>query len=321
MSNLDLKKFNRILSIYMQLQSRNWITAEQLSERYEVSIRTIYRDIKSLEAAGVPIFNEVGKGYALVDGYKMPPTLFTKHEALSFAAAERLMQKYVDGPMSHHFSSALHKMKAVLKSNEKESVSVLEDQLLMIASEKTSTNKDSIVLTALFESISNKKKIEIEYVKINSKQGEVRLLEPIGVFHENEYWYFMAFCYLRNDYRQFRIDRVKKIHVLTDGFDIKHKSLSHFITEKQNELPQTQEIVIAVNKELASYLHWERAHFGFVREEVFDDVIKMYFETAHTIYFARWFLMFADFSKIIEPDYLKIEVASLAERVFKNSMK
>ena len=321
MSNLDLKKFNRILSIYMQLQSRNWITAEQLSERYEVSIRTIYRDIKSLEAAGVPIFNEVGKGYALVDGYKMPPTLFTKHEALSFAAAERLMQKYVDGPMSHHFSSALHKMKAVLKSNEKESVSVLEDQLLMIASEKTSTNKDSIVLTALFESISNKRKVEISYVKINNKQEEVRLLEPIGVFHEHEYWYFMAFCYLRNDYRQFRIDRVKKIHVLTDGFDIKHKSLSHFITEKQNELPQTQEIVIAVNKELASYLHWERAHFGFVREEVFDDVIKMYFETAHTIYFARWFLMFADFSKIIEPNYLKIEVASLAERVFKNSIK
>jgi len=119
MSNLDLKKFNRILSIYMQLQAKNWITAQQFADRYDVSVRTIYRDIKSLEAAGVPIFNQVGKGYALVDGYKMPPTLFTKHEALSFAAAERLMQKYVDGPMSHHFSSALHKMKAVLKSTEK----------------------------------------------------------------------------------------------------------------------------------------------------------------------------------------------------------
>lgn len=321
MASLDLKKFNRILAIYMQLQSRNWITAQQLSERYEVSIRTIYRDVKSLEEAGIPIYNETGKGYALVDGYKMPPTLFTKHEALSFAAAERLMQKYVDGLMSYNFSSALHKMKAVLKNNEKESVSVLEDQLLMIASEKTLNNKDSIVLTALFESISNKKKIEIEYVKINSKQGEVRLLEPIGVFHENEYWYFMAFCYLRNDYRQFRIDRVKKIQILAENFELKHKSLNHFISEKQNELPQIEQIVIAVNKELATYLHWERAHFGFIKEEVFDDVIQMYFETTHTIYFARWFLMFADFSKIIQPDFLKNEVARLAESAFKNSAK
>ena len=103
MSEFDVKKFNRILSIYVQLQSRNRITAQQFSNRYQVSVRTIYRDTKALENAGVPIYNEQGKGYALVEGYKIPPTIFTKDEAFSFVIAEKLMEKYADKKMSFNF--------------------------------------------------------------------------------------------------------------------------------------------------------------------------------------------------------------------------
>ena len=119
MSSLDTKKFDRILNIYVQLQSRNWITAQQFANRYEVSVRTIYRDIKALENAGVPVYNEPGKGFALVDGYRIPPTIFTKEEAMSFAIAEKLVEKFADKKLSFDFSSALHKMKAILRTNEK----------------------------------------------------------------------------------------------------------------------------------------------------------------------------------------------------------
>src|SRR5690554_8062732 len=128
MSQLDVKKFNRILNIYVQLQSRNWITAQQFAHRYDVSIRTIYRDIKALENAGVPVYNEPGKGYALVEGYKIPPTIFTKEEALSFVIAEKLVEKFEDKKMSFNLSGAVNKLEAVLRTSEKENVARSEER-------------------------------------------------------------------------------------------------------------------------------------------------------------------------------------------------
>ncbi len=180
MSELDVKKFNRILSIYVQLQSRNRITAQQFANRYPVSVRTIYRDTKALENAGVPIYNEQGKGYALVEGYKIPPTIFTKDEAFSFVIAEKLMEKYADKKMSFNFSSALYKMKAVLRSSEKENVALIEDQFLIFDTESNETSNE--VLSVLLESIVSKTQIEILYQKPGDNKADKRLLEPIGIF-------------------------------------------------------------------------------------------------------------------------------------------
>src|SRR5690554_432807 len=313
MSQLDIKKFNRILNIYVQLQSRNWITAQQFADRYDVSIRTIYRDIKALENAGVPIYNEPGKGYALVEGYKIPPTIFTKEEALSFVIAEKLVEKFADKKMSFNFSAALHKMKAVLRTSEKENVALIEDRYLIFNT--SSTENSTEVLSVLLDSIISKMQIEIEYQKPGSDQADKRLLEPIGIFYENDYWYFMAFCHLRNNYRQFRIDRVKQVLKTNNPYIKEHKSLGYFLKQKNAAESEKVLVKIRASKKTVHYFNWDKNSYGFISEKEINDSIEMTFETTIKLdYFARWFLMYSTEAEIIEPNELKQKVTDLLHR-------
>ncbi len=312
MSSLDTKKFDRILNIYVQLQSRNWITAQQFANRYEVSVRTIYRDMKALENAGVPVYNEPGKGFALVDGYRIPPTIFTKEEAMSFAIAEKLVGKFADKKLSFDFSSALHKMKAILRTSEKENVALIEDQYVIFDS---SSSENSEVLSVLLSCIVEKVQLEIFYQKPASDQAERRLLEPIGIFYENDYWYFMAFCYLRNDYRQFRIDRVKQLTKTITLFKNEHQPLEYFLNRKKTvELPKNT-IKIVVPKKMAHYFNWDKNSYGFVSDKEIDSQVEMTFETSLKLeYFARWLLMFSDEATVVEPLKLKQIMGDLLQK-------
>src|SRR5690606_32751984 len=130
--SVDIKKrFDRIVNILIQLQSKRVVKAQELADRFEVSLRTIYRDIKSLEQAGVPLIGEAGTGYSIMEGYRLPPVSFSREEALSFVATEKLAQKFLDKESSQRYSAALLKIKAILKSNDKDLLSNMEDQIVM----------------------------------------------------------------------------------------------------------------------------------------------------------------------------------------------
>ncbi len=119
-------RFDRIVAILIQLQSRKIVKAKDLAERFGVTLRTIYRDIKTLDSAGVPIIGEAGSGYTIMEGYRLPPVMFTPEEAGSFVAAEKLMEKFTDQLMSSHFTKAMFKIKSVLRSDEKNMIANLE---------------------------------------------------------------------------------------------------------------------------------------------------------------------------------------------------
>jgi len=268
--------------------------------------------MKALENAGVPVYNEPGKGFALVDGYRIPPTIFTKEEAMSFAIAEKLVGKFADKKLSFDFSSALHKMKAILRTSEKENVALIEDQYVIFDS---SSSENSEVLSVLLSCIVEKVQLEIFYQKPASDQAERRLLEPIGIFYENDYWYFMAFCYLRNDYRQFRIDRVKQLTKTITLFKNEHQPLEYFLNRKKTvEIPKNT-IKIVVPKKMAHYFNWDKNSYGFVSDKEIDSQVEMTFETSLKLeYFARWLLMFSDEATVVEPLKLKQIMGDLLQK-------
>ena len=306
------KRFDRILAIYMHLQAKPVVTAAALAEKYEVSLRTIYRDIRSLMQAGIPIYGEAGNGYSLVEGYKMPPLQFSREEALSFVAAEKLVEKYTDKNLAHHFTTAMLKMKAILRGNEKEHVALLGDNFLVRGGRHQFNEKLTHGTNTLIESIAEKKCVEIYYSKPSDKAPEKREIEAVGIFVESKFWYVLAFCKLRNDYRQFRLDRISNIRKLADGFGKEHPELSFFLN-KRHEMPTTK-VVVQVNREMARYMEWDRHYFGFQKEVVTDSYVEMHFESIHVERgFARWYMMFADKGKIIEPESLKGTVKQLLE--------
>ena len=310
----ELNRFDRTLSILILLQSKKLVRAQEIAERFGVSLRTIYRDIKSLEAAGVPVIGEAGAGYTIMEGYRLPPVMFTKEEAGSFVAAEKLMKKFTDAGLGKYFESAMNKVKSVLKGKEKEWVAALEKQVWAESSGELFNKNVPNALEILFNSIGEQKQAFLLYHTLGSDQPEQRIIEPVGVFHENNHWYLFAFCHLRNDYRQFRTDRIQSIKNTELPFSKEHGSIDDH-RKKESTYNRQQRVVISVDKEITRLICDDKKHYGFVSESEKEDEVEMVFMTSHSMEgLARWFLMFADYAKIIEPESFKNKVREIIEK-------
>ena len=263
----DLNRFDRTLAILILLQSRKLVKAQDIAERFGVSLRTIYRDIKSLEAAGVPVIGEAGAGYSIMEGYRLPPVMFTKEEAGSFVAAEKLMQKFTDAGLGGYFESAMNKVKSVLKGQEKDWVATLEKQIWAEPARELFNKDVPNAMDILFTSIAEQKQVYLHYHSFAADKPERRNIEPVGVFHENNYWYLLAFCHLRKDYRQFRTDRILAIQRTDIPFVKNHGSIDDHRKKEKTSKEHTR-VVIAVNKEIMRYIGDGKKYYGFVSAPV-----------------------------------------------------
>lgn len=317
MAKDSLKRLDRIVAILIQLQSKRIITADEMADRFDVSVRTIYRDIRSLEAAGVPLYSEAGIGYSLLEGYRLPPVRFTQEEITSFVAAEKLVHHYMDKQLSHQFSAVMDKLKALLRWSEKDWISGLEPQVL-IKSRNTIFNKNVPQAMSVFmEGIAGKKQVHLHYQAVNDSGKTHRDIEPVGIFQENGFWYLMAYCHLRKDYRQFRTDRLQQVFLLDKPFTKEHPGLSHLL-EQKSERPTIQ-VRIRLDAGVARYLNYDKAYYGFESETPAGDKVEWVFNTSAPLaVFARWFLMFADKAQIISPQSLKDKVREILESAAKN---
>src|SRR5690606_12981882 len=144
--------------------------------------RTIYRDIRTLESSGVPIVSEAGVGYSIMDGYRLPPVMFTREEAGSFVAAEKLMQKFADKSLGAYYESAMYKVKSVLRGSEKDWINALETQIQVNAGQGLFNDEIPNALEIIFESIAEKKQIVLSYQSFHKDEFTNRQIEPVGLF-------------------------------------------------------------------------------------------------------------------------------------------
>ena len=300
-----MNRFNRVTAIFIQLQSKKIVRAKDIADRFNVSIRTVYRDVQTLVEAGVPIGSEAGIGYYIIDGYRLPPVMFTKEEVTAFLTAEKLIEKFTDNSIDSNFKSGMMKIRAILKSTEKEMLESIEENIEVLSRRPQLKNSNKSNHTqSLIESISERKSLNIRYHTFYSNEIKDRNIEPIGIFFSAGYWHTIAFCELRQDYRDFRLDRILSITKTDKTFKKKHPSVKTYlgkITKEQNLVT----IIIRVDKEVAQYLTEQKYYNGFVNEQLIGDKVQMTFLTSSTEYFVRWFLMFADKADIVSPDSLK----------------
>lgn len=309
------KRFDRIVAILIQLQSKKVVRAQDLAERFEVSLRTIYRDIRTLEASGVPIYGEAGSGYSLMDGYRLPPVMFTREEAGSFIAAEKLMQKFTDQEMGRHYASAAYKLKAVLKNADKDWLSGIESNVLMQPADRMFNENAPNALAMLFKCVAEKTQAILHYQAIEAEAPLTRTIEPVGIFHDHNNWYTFAYCHLRKDYRQFRTDRILEIRQTEQPFSLTHQPLETYLKNDKEKYPTTR-VRILVDKKIAKHLDYEKKFHGFVSQQITGNQIEMTFLSQNVQNgFARWYLMFGDHAKILEPESLKTDILELMEKM------
>lgn len=313
MSDDNLKKFDRVVAILTQLQSRRVVRAQDLADRFGVSLRTIYRDIRTLESSGVPVMSEAGIGYSIMEGYRLPPIMFTREEAGSFITAEKLMQKFTDKSLGKFYETAMTKVKSVLRGADKDFIDVLENQIMIKPAQKLFNENIPNSLEIILESIAEKKQVVLDYQSFSEDVTE-RIIEPIGVFHEHNFWYMVGYCLLRKDYRQFRTDRILNIKRTTQRFTKKHGALEDY----RKEFLETNKIKVSilVDKKFTKYIAGSRKYYGFIEEKETEKGVQMTFLTSEIEQgFPRWFLMFGDHATILEPDELKANVKALLGKV------
>ncbi len=221
-------RISRLTAIVTQLQSHKIVTAKMLAEKYEVSIRTIYRDIRTLEKSGVPIIVEEGKGYSLMEGYRLPPVMFTEEEANALITAQQLIIKNKDASFVDNYETAIQKIKAILKNNQKDKIDLLKERIYFrnnFEEEKTST-----YLMQIQSSIVNFEVIKIEYYSLQQKFTE-RTVEPFALYSTQENWLLIAFCRLRNEFRSFRIDHIQKIQKTNLYFESHEMTLKEYFNK------------------------------------------------------------------------------------------
>ena len=213
----NTKRLSRLTTILTQLQTKRLLTASELANKFLVSNRTIYRDIKALEKAGVPILMEDGKGYYLMEGYRLPPVMFTESEANALITAEQLVLKNKDASLVKEYTEAINKIKSVLQYNTKEKVNLLSNRVTFIVNKDN--HQTSNLLSTLQLALTNFNCTEIEYYSTEKNIVTKRIIEPFALYNTQENWVLVAFCRLRNNFRAFRLDRIKNLKILNTVFE------------------------------------------------------------------------------------------------------
>jgi predicted DNA-binding transcriptional regulator YafY len=310
-----MNRLDRLSAILIQLQSKRVVKAQEITDRFEISLRTVYRDIRSLEQGGIPILSEAGIGYALMKSYKLPPVHFTTEEALSFITAEKLIEKQADTHTQKAFSAALFKIKAILGQNDKDKLEDVNSYIEVRKQvPKQETDKKAANFQEIYEAISERRIIEIEYEGLSDLESQKREIDPIGIYVQGEYWYLVAYCNLRQDYRQFRTDRILDFKTTSKKFSKKHPSVQYFTELKPDTRPLT-EVIIEVDQKAYKLIGNQKDFMGFVSQTKTPSSVRMRFLSPSLLGFAHWFLWLGASADIISPVELKELVSEQLQKI------
>ncbi|KQS35444.1 YafY family protein [Pedobacter sp. Leaf194] len=223
-----MNRIDRLFGILTLLQSRKYITAEKISERFCISIRTVYRDVKALQEQGIPVGFEQPKGYFLVQGYFLPPVSFNMDEANALLLVESLVNGFADNSIRSHYVAALTKVKAVLKTSQKEKLEMMNQHIKLQVPDRLRFNYE--YLSLIQQAISERNMVALEYKNAKDETSK-REVEPIGLIFYAFSWHLIAWCHFRNQYRDFNLTRIISLQTLNKAFlKTEHMPLSDYMS-------------------------------------------------------------------------------------------
>ena len=214
-----MNRIDRLMSILWTLQYKKFVTAEQLSEKYELSIRTVYRDIKALNEIGIPVTFEPNKGYSIMQGYFLPPLLFTVEEANALVLLQSIGQKFTDNSITKNANAAVEKIKSVLRNSDFEKMQHFSSKVEVYSPEKT--NQETHYLADIQKAIIEKTILKIAYIDTKNNATN-REIEPIGIIFYTNQWHLIAWCWLRESYRDFKINEITQLTLTNTIFKKDH---------------------------------------------------------------------------------------------------
>ena len=201
-----MRRADRLFRIVQLLRNRRFATAADLAEVLEVSPRTIYRDINDLSLSGVPIRGETGVGYTLDRAFDLPPMTFTATEIEALVLGMRIVSAWGDPGLANAATSLLEKVEGVLPESLR---GLVQTTALFVPSGGWTAHK-SQWLEVVRAGINQRRVLRFEYVRADGTPSS-RTVRPLGLYFWGDKWSLAAWCELREDYRNFRPDRMDAV--------------------------------------------------------------------------------------------------------------
>ena len=208
-----MRRADRLFQIVQYLRGRRLTTASQLARRLQVSERTVYRDIRDLSLSGVPVEGEAGVGYRLSKGFDLPPIMFTMDEVQALVTGARIVQAWGGPALAMSSRSALEKIAQALPPTRRSDVE--RTPLFAPGFHVRVSLKE---LEAIRQAILTRHKLRLAYIDSREQESE-RVVRPLGLAFWGTTWSVTAWCETRADFRNFRLDRIRKLELLGETFE------------------------------------------------------------------------------------------------------
>lgn len=309
-----MNRIDRVTAILIQLQTKRVVTAKEIAQRFNISLRTVYRDIRTLEAAGIPIGSEAGKGYFLAEGFLLPPVMFTLTEVGALITAGKFLDSYGDESFKKNFASAMYKIKSILKYSDKDYAQELESSTNVYSTNGPKNTLADNIIATIQTAICNKRILSIQYHASDRKEPEFRMIEPVSMGFYEQYWYLIAFCRLRNEYRNFRVDRIISIHI-EEEFYQSHTDSVDQILKQMLSYKKLHKVILRIEKG-KTYNSIKNRYFpGFLEETDLGSKIEIKFQTDSLEILGKQLIEYETDIEIVEPGELKCIIRKHWEQI------
>ena len=294
-------QINRLFEMLHMMLNRKNITAKELAEYFEVSVRTIYRDVETLASAGIPVYSLRGKngGIRLLEGYTLNKSLISQNEQNEIMYALQSL-KSVNYPESEE---TLRKLSLIFN---KSSDNWIEVDFSRYGSD------DNV----LFENIKQAilKKLIIRFTYFNSRgEKSYRAADPLKILFKEKAWYLFAYCHNKKDIRQFKINRIKELILTEEHFD---KSMEDFEINDEKEAVKRVKVIVEIDKSQAYRVYDEFSEENINKMK--DGNFEVIMENPESEWVYGYFLSFGEYLKVKEPERIKKNLFEKIEKMREN---
>ena len=286
-------KMNRLFEIIYILLDKKNTTAKELAEHFEVSQRTIYRDIEVLSQAGIPIYMSKGKGggISLLSNFVLNKAILSEEEKKEILAA----MQGLSAINKNEFNGALSKLSSFLGGNN-------ENWIEVDFSNWDKNNDLGEKFTTIKSAIINKKLLSFKYFSANGESLN-RIVEPLKLVFKGQGWYLYGYCRKRNDNRFFKLTRINNLNTLSENFIrlIPNKVL---IEEDKEYADALINLKLKINKKVAFRVYDEFPNYSL--DENCNFIVNLKLSKGELLF--GYIMSFGENVEVIEPEYIREEL-------------
>ncbi len=301
------------MSIAMKMQGRKKVSARTLAEEFQVSERTIYRDLGILSGAGIPYEYSRDYGYRILPGYYLPPLMFTTQQAAALLMGAEFIKLRSDASINREANEAADKIRAVLPETVLQHIDELIDRTSLDPYwlHQVPTNE---YFSKLSDAIVQRRTVWIEYFVGSRKEVTRRQVDPLGLVFYTDHWNLVAFDHLRRDIRQFALEYIQEMDVLTRRFTSPEGFVLKSYLQEHGASFGSARIVLRF---AASTYKAARSSIPALLEDEKheEEYVTVSFRFDNMAYLSRYVLRFGDKIEVLKPRVLQEYVRALALRV------